>query len=434
MKRFLPFLILSLLLIVGCSKSVDETTLIEKDGLMYLPDSDSPYSGEVFTNYDTGEKLYTGRYENGLLIEYSYINKDGTVKEPINVETTLVERDGIYYTKDTNKPYTGLVFTLYGNGVKKSEIFLKDGEPDGFYSFWHEDGQIGQQGTYTDGKKDGKWTVWDAKGKVLVEYNYNYDQINGFYENDSLRFISTYEITTGGMENTFLIGEKIFIEKIKNNSNMLNEVVLLKYPRDSSSLFLMRVIAGPGDTLEIINRTVYLNGDPYPFPQKTKYILPRISPDYKDDNIFMGKGNKDNFAQTVIPKKGDRILIGPETALLVMQLMLMDDHELTLKNNDGTFYFTMTDPADIYRRKGSYDVFDNYYPNGNLLNPWSRNMPRGELLFDGQPIMDLQEYEVEQNYYWAMGDNRDNSLDSRFWGFVPYSYITHRSLKMNKKN
>jgi hypothetical protein len=49
--------ILPLLLIVGCSqKPVDETTLIEKEGVMYLPNSDTPYTGEVFTNYDTGEK------------------------------------------------------------------------------------------------------------------------------------------------------------------------------------------------------------------------------------------------------------------------------------------------------------------------------------------------------------------------------------------
>ena len=93
----------------------------------------------------------------------------GCTKEPINVETTLVERDGIYYTKDTNKPYTGPVFTLYGNGVKKSEIFLKDGEPDGFYSFWHEDGQIGQQGTYTDGKKDGLIIQWYTNGQKWSE-------------------------------------------------------------------------------------------------------------------------------------------------------------------------------------------------------------------------------------------------------------------------
>ena len=53
-------LLIILLLIVGCSKTVEEKTLINKDGLMYLPDSDTPYSGEVFTNYFTGEKDFKG--------------------------------------------------------------------------------------------------------------------------------------------------------------------------------------------------------------------------------------------------------------------------------------------------------------------------------------------------------------------------------------
>ena len=39
--------------------------------------------------------------------------------EPINYETTLVERDDVYYTKDTNKPYSGPVFSLYKNGNKE---------------------------------------------------------------------------------------------------------------------------------------------------------------------------------------------------------------------------------------------------------------------------------------------------------------------------
>jgi len=123
-------LLITLLLIVGCSKPVEDSTLINKDGLMYLPDSDSPYSGEVFTNYDTGEKEYQGTYENGLLVQYSYLNKDGNVKEPINYEEILNERDGVYYTKDTNKPYSGPVFTLYEDGKKKQEGTFKDGGID----------------------------------------------------------------------------------------------------------------------------------------------------------------------------------------------------------------------------------------------------------------------------------------------------------------
>ena len=56
------------------------------------------------------------------------------------------------------------------------------------------------------------------------------------------------------------------------------------------------------------------------------------------------------------------------------------------------------------------------------------NIPKGSLLIDGQPISNLDYYTVEQDYYWAMGDNRDDSLDSRFWGFVPKSYILGEAL------
>ena len=40
----------------------------------------------------------------------------GCPKEPINYEEMLNERDGIFYTKDTNEPYSGLLFSLYGVG------------------------------------------------------------------------------------------------------------------------------------------------------------------------------------------------------------------------------------------------------------------------------------------------------------------------------
>ena len=245
---------------------------------------------------------------------------------------------------------------------------------------------------------------------------------------------STYEITTGSMENTFLIGEKIFIEKIKNNSNMLNEVVLFKYPKDPSSLFLKRVIAGPGDTLEIINRTVYLNGDRYPFPHKSKFVSRRMDSDYKDVNIFMGKGNRDNIALTVIPKKDDIIELNPSNAQLLLHLMVLDGHELIIKNESVEYVFTMIDPEEVYRKKKNLSVFDDYFPKGNKINPWMKNLPIGELFINDQSITNISSYTVKQDYFWAMGDNRDDSYDSRWWGFVPYSYITHRSLIMNNKD
>ena len=144
-----------LLLIVGCSKPIEDSTLINIDGLMYSPDSDKPYTGEVFSNYDTGEKLYQGTYENGLLLNYSYLNEDGSVKEPINYETTLIERDGVFYTKDTNKLYSGPVFSLNDKGLNKRESILQDGEMTTYTDFeWYENGQKKVEETYKNGRLD----------------------------------------------------------------------------------------------------------------------------------------------------------------------------------------------------------------------------------------------------------------------------------------
>ena len=50
-----------------------------------------------------------------ILISFSFS------QEPINYETTLIERNSLFYTKDTNKPYSGPVFTLYEDGKRKEE-------------------------------------------------------------------------------------------------------------------------------------------------------------------------------------------------------------------------------------------------------------------------------------------------------------------------
>ena len=58
-------------------------------------------------------------------------------------------------------------------------------------------------------------------------------------------------------------------------------------------------------------------------------------------------------------------------------------------------------------------------------------------MINGEPASLMNEYKLEQNYYWAMGDNRDDSLDSRYWGFVPENFIlgealfTYFSLNLN---
>ena len=197
------------MLMHGCSKEpLDESILIEKDRLMYEPNSDEPYSGEVFTNYFTGEKEYQGRYENGLLIEYSYINKDGSVKEPVNGET-LIDSSGLLYEVSRQKPYTGDVFELNKNGGRKYFGSIKGGRRDKLWTYLHSNGQKAEEGTFKDGIKDGKWTYFHSNEQKKKVGNYKNGKSDGkwtyWYDNgrEIISFMPELVTIKGG---TFRMG------------------------------------------------------------------------------------------------------------------------------------------------------------------------------------------------------------------------------------
>ena len=200
MKKTL-LIITALMLVVGCGSSekepVDETILINKEGVMYLPDSDTPYTGEVFTNYDTGEKEYQGTYENGLLVSYSYLHKDGRVKDPVNGET-LIDRSGLLYEVNGQKPYTGDVFELYDDGGRKHSGSLKGGKKDKLWTEWSDNGKKQRELTYKDGEEIGS-TRWEyySNGQKATERTFKDGKLEGraawWYKNGQKWYERTYK-------------------------------------------------------------------------------------------------------------------------------------------------------------------------------------------------------------------------------------------------
>ena len=254
MKQTL-LIITALMLIVGCSKEPInyETTLVVREGVFYTKETNKPYSGPVFSLNENGRnkresiledgkmiiykdiEWYSNRqkkseetYKNGKLDGFStswdknniklysiwyvsgernfskdeFYKKDASLKEPINYEETLNERDGVFYTKDTNKPYSGQVFSLYWDGKKSGEGTLKDGEKDGKWTWWYENGQKKREGTYKsdDGFrpfKDGLWTEWHENGQKRRETTYKDGGLDGlnttWYENGQKGSEQTYK-------------------------------------------------------------------------------------------------------------------------------------------------------------------------------------------------------------------------------------------------
>ncbi len=90
----------------------------------------------------------------------------GCSKEPINYETSLIERDGVYYTNDTNEPYSGPVFSLDKNGRNNRESILEDGKMITYKDFvWYENGQKNSEETYKDGEEISE-KRWNEDGSV----------------------------------------------------------------------------------------------------------------------------------------------------------------------------------------------------------------------------------------------------------------------------
>ncbi|HEX8328975.1 MAG TPA: signal peptidase I [Hymenobacter sp.] len=314
-----------------------------------------------------------------------------------------------------------------------------------------------------------------------------------------------YTIPSPSMENSLLVGDYLFVSKLhygpitpqtplqvplthqtiwgtglKSYSELIqlptyrlpgfseikrNDVVVFhvphetQYPADLRTNYIKRCVAIAGDTLEIREGQVYLNGkpgvtppgiqttyfmqvdnpndevtaalkaqgvvdyeQPYGIPQaipgpdgkigyaisctaaaadyfrKQPYVKNmtvlqpqvRLFPDAADftnseaSSATPRNWNLDNYGPLPIPKKGQTIALSPGNAGIYFKIIARYEHNegVTWNNQDGMIY-----------------------QNGKVLSS----------------------YTVKQNYYMMMGDNRHNSEDSRFWGFVPEDHVVGKA-------
>jgi signal peptidase I len=129
--------------------------------------------------------------------------------------------------------------------------------------------------------------------------------------------IQAFRIPTGSMEETLLVGDFLFVNKFLYGATVPftdkslpairgpqhGDILVFRYPKDPGRDFIKRVVAVPGDTLQIIDKVVHINGvaqdEPY-----VKFTKQRISPPrYQDPRVHPpGAGNADNYGPYVVPE------------------------------------------------------------------------------------------------------------------------------------
>jgi|APSaa5957512535_1039671.scaffolds.fasta_scaffold217563_2 antitoxin component YwqK of YwqJK toxin-antitoxin module len=116
-----------------------------------------------------------------LLIVLPLLLIVGCSKEPINHEFTLIERNGVFYTKDTNKPYSGPVLSIHKNGVNSEQGTLEDGKKHGLWIQNYENGKVYKEENYNYGVKNGSFKEYHEDGSKYEISNYLNGQLHGKY-------------------------------------------------------------------------------------------------------------------------------------------------------------------------------------------------------------------------------------------------------------
>ncbi len=122
--------------------------------------------------------------------------------------------------------------------------------------------------------------------------------------------IQAFRIPSGSMEDTLLSGDFILVDKVTFGPRIdfgpldgrlpglrkprTGDVVVFRYPRDLTKDFIKRLIAGPGQTVEIVNREILVDGTLIPDPDRSKHIDSRILP--------QAYSNRDNYGPVTVPE------------------------------------------------------------------------------------------------------------------------------------